>query len=183
MPNNNTGTKQMLLRSILTLLLLIGSMHVALAADPVGPSTVIGQNPVGGAIIARQLANGVWTVTGQNPVEGTTATLILTDRDSGHQQQVKPGTIINIRLPVQFGTAYLWVQTDNLKITQIPPSSVGNTARPGGWQDQVFTFSTLVPGEYKFNFTYQHPGDFTHHRPGNKPELADKKVTFSFLVK
>jgi hypothetical protein len=37
----------MLLRSILTSIFLIGGMHIALAADPVGHYTVIGQNPGG----------------------------------------------------------------------------------------------------------------------------------------
>jgi predicted secreted protein len=144
----------MLLRSILTAFLLIGSIHVAMAADPVGKSTVTEQNHVG----------------------GVTDTVTLTDQDAGYQQHVRPGTIIKIQLPAQFGTGYSWHRSGSTgpNIQQIERPTVSSDVRPGGWRDQIFTFSTPEPGAYTLSFTYQNPGV--------QSMFTDKKITFNFAA-
>jgi Chagasin family peptidase inhibitor I42 len=157
MLSNNTGTKPMLLRSILTSFLLLGSVMMTLAVAPVVDHTI----------------------TGQNPSREATNTLNLTLHDLGHQQQVKLGTIIKISLPAQFILGYSWVRSGSSEpeIPQIAGSSISNVIRRDGWQNQVFSFSTLKPGKYTLSFFYQHPWVQPHD------VLPDKQITFSFLVK
>jgi predicted secreted protein len=104
------------------------------------------------------------------------STVALTEADAGTTREFPVDTTVEIRLRAQLGTGYSWqlITPDVDGFHSLGASSISPGAVPGGWQEQVFSFTALKPGRYRIAFAYR--------QPWTSLEQALRRVGFSVVV-
>jgi predicted secreted protein len=105
-----------------------------------------------------------------------TSAVTLTEADAGVPREVGIGATVEIRLRAQLGTGYSWsLEAPNeLGFHPVKAPSVSGGTLPGGWQDQIFTFSASEPGHYRISFAYR--------QPWTDSKTAQRRIYFDIIV-
>lgn len=89
--------------------------------------------------------------------------LRLTVADEGKTIETRVGAELRLALPVIAGTGYLWQQEPPVSpaVEVREAESAGESAKPGGSQDQVFRLTAKSAGRAAMKFTLRRPWEKT----------------------
>ena len=106
----------------------------------------------------------------------TPSPAMLTEADAGTTREVPVNSTVEIRLRAQLGTGYSWqlVTPDEDGFHSVGASTISPGPLPGGWQEQIFSFTATKPGYYHLGFAYR--------QPWTAPEQALRRLGFNAVV-
>jgi predicted secreted protein len=82
-------------------------------------------------------------------------------QDDGKEIRVKAGEVIELTLPGQAGTGYIWeflhLNRDYFQVLQTETKSLSNPNRVGGPMLQIWRLKTLAPGTANLTLDYLRP--------------------------
>jgi predicted secreted protein len=94
-------------------------------------------------------------------VAARTAVTVVQEQDNGKEIRVRAGEVIELSLPMQAGTGYIWevhhLDQKHLKAVHTEIRSLSGQNLPGGPMLQVWRLKTLAPGETKLKLDYLRP--------------------------